>query len=71
MKLFTVGDIARKLRISRNNVHYLLLVAHVEPVQRAGHIRLFAPEAVEAARQVLLARRRRRRRSRKTPLPVS
>jgi len=54
--MYTTGDIARRLGVSRSAVSYAIDRARIEPVHRAGIVRLFSvdqwPEIVAACHAV-------------------
>jgi hypothetical protein len=54
--MFTTGDIARKLGVTRGVVAYAIERAGIKPKRRAGIVRLFGPsqwlDIVEAVRAV-------------------
>lgn len=64
VNLFTVSDAARRLGVSRQDVSYAIGRDGIEPVGRAGLVRLFSidqwTEVVKAVR-LLEARRRTRK----------
>ncbi len=51
--LKTPGDIARTLGVRLHRVTYCLNTRPIRPIRRAGVVRLYAPEAVQAVRDVL------------------
>ena len=51
--LATVGDIAESLDVKEHRVRYAVATRHIQPVQRAGGIRLFGPGGVEQIREAL------------------
>jgi len=62
MNLLTTGNIANKLGVDRDAVNYALRRANVAPVGRAGIVRLFSEDSVEAVRKFLKQKRCYRRR---------
>lgn len=56
LAIYTTGDIAKRLGMSRSSVIYAIDRARIEPVHRAGIVRLFSagqwPEIVAACRAV-------------------
>ncbi len=42
--LLTLGDLSRKTGIAPHRVKYALAAFNVQPVQRAGVVRLFSPD---------------------------
>ena len=52
-KLLTVGDLAKVLRRSNHQVTYAIARSGIEPVQRAGVIRLFHPAQVNDVKSAL------------------
>jgi hypothetical protein len=50
MNLITVGDIAKKLDIDRDAVAYAIRKENIEPVGRAGLVRLFPDTALDTVR---------------------
>jgi len=51
--LRTPGEIARALGVPLHRVTYCLNTRPIQPVRRAGVVRLYGPDAVEAVRKVL------------------
>ncbi len=47
MDFLTTGDIAEKLNVDRDVVCYALRKARVQPVGRAGQVRLFSATAIK------------------------
>jgi len=59
MTVFTTGQIAEVTGEDRDRVSYAIRKAGVEPVGRAGIVRLFPPSAIEIVRTFLNAKRKR------------
>ena len=57
MNVLTVGDIAKELGVDRDAVTYAVRKANIEPVGRAGIVRLFSGSAVETVRQFIQSKR--------------
>jgi len=57
MDIITVGDIAKELNVDRDAVTYAIRKAGIEPVGRAGIVRLFSGSEVETVRQFLKVKR--------------
>ena len=53
IKLLTVGEIARQLNCPLHRVLYLIQSRQIKPLQRAGHLRIFGSDVVEALREEL------------------
>ena len=62
MLVLTTGQIAEQLGENRDKVSYAVRRAGVEPIGRAGLVRLFPASAVETVRTFLAARQPHRRR---------
>lgn len=60
MKFETTGSIARKLGIDRDVVNYALRKGRVNPIGRAGIVRLFEPGAVGVVRKMIASKRQRK-----------
>jgi hypothetical protein len=60
MMLLTSGQIARQIHEDRDRVAYALRKTGVEPIGRAGLVRLFGPDALEKVRQFLDTKTNRR-----------
>lgn len=58
MDIYTTGDIAHKLEADRDAVAYALRKSHVEPIGRAGLVRLFPDSALDTVRDFLQSKRR-------------
>ena len=56
--LLTSGQIAEQVNEDRDRVSYALRKARVQPIGRAGMVRLFGPEAVEKVRAFFDSRSR-------------
>ena len=53
--LLTIGDIQRELpSYRRHQINYALEAYDIEPVQRAGIVRLWTPEQLDAIRAALV-----------------
>ena len=59
MILLTSGQIAEKVGDDRDRVAYAIRKTGIEPIGRAGIVRLFAPSAVDTVRQFLQTKRQR------------
>jgi len=59
MDIVTSGDIAQQLDIDRDSVNYALRKSKVEPVGRAGLVRLFSASAIQRVQDYLGAKQRR------------
>ena len=57
MRLLTTGMIAEHLHADRDRVSYLLRKARIQPVCRAGMVRLYGPEIVPVIRELLGSKR--------------
>lgn len=60
MVLLTSGQIAEQVGEHRDRVAYVLRRAEIQPIGRAGIVRLFGPDAVEKVRTFLNSHSRRR-----------
>ena len=58
MDILTVGDIAKELGVDRDAVGYAIRKAKVEPLGRAGIVRLFPGSAVETVKVFLNSKRK-------------
>jgi len=58
MNFVTTGDIAQKLKIDRDAVSYALRKGSIQPVGRAGLVRLFPGTAVSAVKDFLDSKRK-------------
>lgn len=58
MLIFSTGQIARQLGQDRDRVSYALRKSGVEPVGRAGIVRLFPRSAVDIVKQFIETRDR-------------
>lgn len=56
MLFLTTGVIAKKLNVDRDVVSYALRRTGVEPVGKAGGVRIFAPAALAVIRRYLDAK---------------
>jgi len=61
MDIMTVGDIAKELKVDRDAVTYAVRKANIEPVGRAGIVRLFSGNAVGTVRQFIKSKRQYRK----------
>ena len=61
MKIMTAGDIAKEIGVDRDAVTYAIRKAGIEPVGRAGIVRLFSSAAVTSVREFLSSKRQVRR----------
>lgn len=61
MNFLTVGDIAKRVDADRDAVSYALRKSRVEPVGRAGIVRLFPETAVRTVKEFLQRKRQSRR----------
>jgi len=61
MDFLTIGDIAKKLDIDRDAVAYAVRKTNIEPVGRAGIVRLFSGTAVVTVRTFIATKRPSRR----------
>ncbi|MBN2315939.1 MAG: hypothetical protein JXM79_18580 [Sedimentisphaerales bacterium] len=61
MDIVTVSDIANKLDIDRDAVAYAIRKAGVEPLGRAGIVRLFPGSAVGTVKRFIRSKRQYRR----------
>ena len=61
MEFETTGSIARKLGVDRDVVNYMLRKGNVDPIGRAGIVRLFEPSAVDVVRKMLASKRKNRK----------
>ena len=52
----TVGEISRRLNCPTHKVKYLIDSRGIEPVERAGNLRVFGPEVLELLRSELSRR---------------
>ena len=59
MNLMTVGDIARKLDVDRDAVAYAIRKSRIEPVGRAGLVRLFPGNTVATIKDFMDTRQHR------------
>jgi len=57
MNLVTVSDIARELKSDRDKVSYAVRKAKIEPVGRAGLVRLFPLDSISIVRNFLKTKR--------------
>jgi len=57
MNVLTVGDIAKELNVDRDAVTYAVRKANIEPVGRAGIVRLFSGNAVQTVQEFLKSKR--------------
>jgi hypothetical protein len=60
MPYVTTGDIAKETDTDRDQVSYALRKSGVEPIGRAGIVRLFPTSAVATVREFLESRRKAR-----------
>ena len=58
MNMVTTGDIAQQTGFDRDSVNYAIRKTGIEPVGRAGIVRLFSDSAVATVRDFLATRRR-------------
>jgi len=49
----TIGVIAKSLNCPLHKIEYLIRARSIQPVERAGHLRIFAPEVVNVLRKEL------------------
>lgn len=56
MKFLTTGEIAKRLNADRDAVAYALRKTKVEPVGRAGQVRVFSEGVLAAVREFLMAK---------------
>ena len=61
MNFLTVGDIAQRLKVDRDKVSYAVRKANIEPVGRAGIVRLFSGNAVEMVKKFIDSKRQSRK----------
>jgi len=61
MDFLTVGDIAQKLKVDRDQVSYAVRKANIEPVGRAGMVRLFSGNAIPLVRNFINSKRAKRK----------
>ena len=52
-KALTLGEVARRLNCPIHRVKYLIQARRIEPVERAGNLRVFGPEILELLRTEL------------------
>jgi hypothetical protein len=57
MDIVTVGDIANKLNVDRDAVSYAVRKANIQPLGRAGIVRLFSGTAVETVKDFISSKR--------------
>ena len=53
MNFFTTGDIAKQLNQDRDAVAYALRKLRIQPIGRAGQVRLFSAETIDQAKQFI------------------
>tara|TARA_Y100000310_G_scaffold213286_1_gene214192 strand:+ start:2340 stop:2540 length:201 start_codon:yes stop_codon:yes gene_type:complete len=53
MKFLTSGDIAKQLNKDRDTVAYALRKLRIQPIGRAGQVRLFPADAIDQAREFI------------------
>ena len=53
----TVGEIARRLECPVHRIQYLVAARGIEPVERAGNLRIFSVETLNALRAELKHRK--------------
>jgi len=53
MKFLTSGDIAKQLNEDRDAVAYALRKLRIQPIGRAGQVRLFPADAIDQAKQFI------------------
>jgi len=58
MNLVTTGDIAQRLKVDRDAVSYALRKGRIQPVGKAGLVRLFPETALLAVQDFLNSKRR-------------
>jgi len=58
MNLVTTGDIAQRLKVDRDAVAYALRKGKVQPVGKAGLVRLFPETALLAVKDFLSSKRK-------------
>ncbi len=64
MSVLSTGQVAREIArqvghpIDRDEVAYAVRKLHIQPVGRAGLVRLFAPDVVDAVQAFLTSKRR-------------
>jgi len=61
MNFLTVGDIAQRLKVDRDEVSYAVRKANIEPVGRAGIVRLFSGSAVGTVKKFINSKRQSRK----------
>lgn len=54
--LYTTGEIAKRLGVTRDRVMYVIRTRSIEPTQRAGQYHLFDEAAIERIRTTLFPR---------------
>ncbi len=52
----TVGVIAEKLNLPLHRVEYLVKSRNIQPVERAGNLRVFSPDVLDILREINSAR---------------
>lgn len=57
MTLLTTGSIAEQLGADRDRVSYLIRKAKINPIGRAGMVRLYPPETISVVRELIGVRR--------------
>ena len=60
MHFTTAAQIAKHFNVSRDRVSYVLASQRIEPVARAGLVRLYRPDTIERVRDALAAQDQRR-----------
>lgn len=60
MNLVTTGDIAQRLKVDRDAVSYALRRGKIQPVGRAGIVRLFSEGVVETVKNYLDSKQQRK-----------
>jgi hypothetical protein len=58
MNFLTVGDIAKELDIDRDAASYAIRKANIQPVGRAGIVRLFSDSTVEIVKNFINSKKR-------------
>jgi DNA-binding transcriptional MerR regulator len=45
--VLTIGEIAKRLNYPIHRIEYVIRSRNIQPIQRAGNLRIFSPEDVE------------------------
>ena len=56
-KALTIGELAKRLGCEIHQAQYLVTSRNIEPIQRAGNLRIFSEDTVNILREELQSRK--------------